>query len=118
MKNIHFIFFDTILHLFTLFSKRINVRTFRHISTPRSSNGKCKGKSTRENLVWSGRAKHSGGCMFDDIISTSTRVFAGTGTGLLSKRSIQVSISRTSWSTMDDVSPRAWPVKTLHTVSL
>ncbi|KYN10421.1 hypothetical protein ALC57_17438 [Trachymyrmex cornetzi] len=66
------------------------------MSTPRSSNGRCRGKSTRVNLVWSGKAKHSGGCKLDDIISTSTRVFAGTGTGLLSKRSIHVSISRTS----------------------
>lgn len=102
----------------TLCSKRINVRTFKHMSTPRSSRGRCRGKSTRENLVWSGSAKQSGGCILCDTISTSTRVFSGTGTGLLNNRNIHVSISRTSCSTIDGVPSSVCPVKTLHTVSL
>lgn len=49
------------LQMLTLNSSMIAVRTFRHVSTPRSSRGKCSGKSTSENRVWSGRANNNGG---------------------------------------------------------
>lgn len=110
--------YEIVFARLTLCSKRINVRTFKHMSTPRSSRGRCRGKSTRENLVWSGSAKQSGGCILRDTISTSTRVFVGTGTGLLSKRNIHVSISLTSWATIAGVPSSTWPIRALHTVSL
>lgn len=84
-----------LVHL-TLFSNKINVKTRRHVSTPRSSRGKCNGKSTNENLVWSGKAKTNGWRMLGSKISTSTRVRPGTGTGALNSRRIHVSISLTS----------------------
>ena len=49
---------------------------------------------------------------------TSTRVFPGTGTGALSSRRIQVSISRTSCMTSVEMLSLVWPVRTPHTVSL
>lgn len=88
------------------------------MSTPSNSSGKCRGKSTRENLVWSGRAKQRGGCILGDRISTSTLVFDGTGTGALSKRNIHVSISRMSWSTIDEAPSKLKPVNTVHKDSL
>ncbi|KAJ8871440.1 hypothetical protein PR048_027757 [Dryococelus australis] len=44
-----------------LFSSRISVSTFRQMSTPSSSRGRCRGKSTSEKRVWSGKANTSGG---------------------------------------------------------
>lgn len=133
----------------TLFSSRISISTLRHMSTPSSSSGRWRGKSTRENRVWSGSAKMSAGWSVGDKISTcinkmynscitaipvsyqqsdtvpehryrhtSTLVFPGTGTGTLSNLRIQVSISRTSCRTMEDMPSYARPVSTLHTVSL
>lgn len=116
-------------HQRTLFSRRISIITLRHMSTPSSSSGRWRGKSTRENRVWSGSAKMSEGWRVGDKISicnnkvrvacipfnrltgeqnaecrhTSTLVFPGTGTGALSSLKIQVSISRTSCRTMAGV---------------
>lgn len=99
----------------TLCSSSINVITFKQTSTPSSSRGKCRGKSTRVNLVWSGRAKHRGGCMLGESISTSTLVLVGTGTGALRSLSIQVSISRTSCKTIDEAPSKVWPLNTDQT---
>lgn len=54
----------------TLFSSRISVSTLRQISTPSSSSGRWRGKSTSENRVWSGSAKMSAGWSVGDKIST------------------------------------------------
>ena len=56
--------------------------------------------------------------MVDSNISISTFVRPGTGTGALSKRNIHVSISRTSWSTIDGIPSNTFPVNTDQTVSL
>lgn len=84
---------------------------------PNSSNGKCNGKSTNENRVWSGRANNNGSCTVGDSTSNSIRVDPGIGTGADSKRKIHVSISFTSCITIDDVCSVAWLVSTVHTLS-
>lgn len=45
---------------FTLYSSMMAVSTFRQVSTPSSSRGRWRGKSIRENRVWSGRANRRG----------------------------------------------------------
>lgn len=37
---------------------------------PSNSNGRCNGKSTRLNLVWSGNAKSNGSCTVGDNVSS------------------------------------------------
>ena len=44
----------------TLYSSMMAVSTFKQVSTPSSSRGRWRGKSIRENLVWSGRANRRG----------------------------------------------------------
>lgn len=99
-------------------SNNIRVKTLRQSSTPSNSRGRWSGKSTKVNLVWSGKAKHKGGWIIVDKISTSTLVFPGTGTGALNSLSIQVSISRMSCRMMGFVFSNVCPVNTLQTVSL
>lgn len=116
------------------------MRTFKHVSTPvnitkdlsieipikflhlqhipNNSNGKCNGKSTNENLVWSGNANSRGSWTVGERTSTSIRVEPGIGTGADSNRKIQVSISLTSCKTIDDVWSVGWPVNTVQTLSL
>lgn len=52
---------------FTLYSSITAARTLTAVSIPSSSSGKCKGKSTSENLVWSGKANSSIGTIFNGI---------------------------------------------------
>lgn len=85
---------------------------------PNNSSGKCNGKSTNENLVWSGNANSRGSCTVGERTSTSIRVEPGIGTGADSNRKIQVSISLTSCKTIDDVWSVGWPVNTVQTLSL
>lgn len=88
------------------------------MSTPKSSKGKWRGKSTKEKRVWSGKAKTKGGKILGSRISISTLVRPGTGTGALNSLRIQVSISRTSWRTIDGTPSKGLPVRTDQTVSL
>lgn len=85
---------------------------------PRSSSGKCNGKSTKENLVWSGNANNSGSWTVGDKTSISILVEPGIGTGADNNLKIHVSISLTSWITIDDVCSVGEPVSTVHTLSL
>lgn len=102
----------------TLCSSKIRAITLRQMSTPSNSRGRWSGKSTKENLVWSGRAKQREGWILGERISTSTLVFDGTGTGALNKRKIHVSISLMSCRTMDDAPSKLRPVNTVHKDSL
>lgn len=43
--------------MLTLCSSNISVNTLRQVSTPSSSKGRWRGKSTNVNRVWSGKAK-------------------------------------------------------------
>lgn len=97
-------------------NRRNFVQHMQHI--PNNSNGKCNGKSTNENLVWSGNANSKGSWTVGERTSTSIRVEPGIGTGADSNRKIQVSISLTSCKTIDDVWSVGWPVNTVQTLSL
>ncbi len=76
-----------------------NVLAWRHLLTPRSSRGRWRGKSHSENLVLSGNAKTIGILLGNNRfgnISSSILVTPASGTGEVSNRSIQFSISRMS----------------------
>lgn len=74
----------------------IAANNFVTVLTPKSSSGKCSGKSTNEKRVWSGRANDKVDIMSSGSTSMTTLVFDGTGTGELSRVRIQVSNCRIS----------------------
>lgn len=105
--------------IITLCSSRIQLRTWRHASTPSSSKGRCRGKSTMEKRELSGRAKVSERLSSWGRTSTSTRLCPASGTGERSSRYTQDSISRRSASSwLPFSSTDSAPVNTRHMVSL
>ncbi|TNN44513.1 hypothetical protein EYF80_045289 [Liparis tanakae] len=98
-----------------MYSRGTQLRTWRQASTPSSSRGRCKGKSTMEKRELSGRAKVSARLSSLGRTSTSTRRWPATGTGERSNRYTQDSISRRSASSwLHFSSTDSTPVNTRH----
>lgn len=110
-----------LLAVYTLCSSRMQLRTCRHASTPSSSRGRWRGKSTMQKREESGRAKVNAGCSSCGSTSTSTRRCPATGTGERRRRYTHDSISRRSASgglPFSFSSEDRAPVNMRHMVSL